>query len=119
MADYVTRCYVAINGQDFEHFKAFREKEREVAKQINLMNGTGRSKSTPRYQIELDYVIPATGTEYDFDALENATVTVEKQGGRRLVFSGVGTLTVGESVIDNENEEVRTILMHADTRKEE
>lgn len=117
--EYVSRCTLDVNGQSIEDFKSFTEKEREVRKAVNLMNGTGFAGKTPRHAVSVDYVVPLETAEFDWDAVKNGTLTVELENGARLTFSGVYTLKVGEMKVDGENETVRTIELGAVNRIQE
>lgn len=117
--EYVNRCTLTVNGQAIEDFKSFTDNERELRKAVNLMNKTGRCRVTERPSCKVDYVVPLSGPEFDFDEVEGGTLTVEYENGTRLTFSGVSTSKVGEMKIDGENEAVRTIEFIAEKRVKE
>jgi len=116
---YILKCTLSANGTEITDFKAFAEGERILRKQINLMNKTGHATMTPRYGVTLDYVVPSAGDEFDWDAIENGTLVAEYDGGRRVLFSGVSTLTVGEAALDQDNELVKKISLGASDRRVE
>jgi hypothetical protein len=117
--EYVNRCTLAIDGQNIEDFKTFTENERELARQVNLMNKTGHCGVTQRPGCKLDYVVPLDAPEFDFDAVRDGVLTVEYENGKRKIFTGVRTLKIGEEKIDGDNEVVRTIEFGAQQRREE
>jgi hypothetical protein len=119
MSEYVSRCQVEINGQEMTDFKRFVDSERELRAQVNLMNKTGHHKKTPRYQFSLDYVEPAGVKPFNFDDLKGATMAIEKEGGNRVLWSGVCVLKIGEAAYDGESESVKTVSFGAASRREE
>jgi hypothetical protein len=116
---YVTRCIVEIDGQQISDFKNYREGQRELRRMVKLMNKVGVSEVTPSITFGFDYVPPTSGTEYPFESISNSAVTVELDGGRRVTFSGVAVLSIGESRIDSETELVRPIEFGATSRRVE
>ena len=103
--EYVTRCYLEINGQDVADFKTVTEKPRELRKQHKLMNKVGFSSVLPQHMIDVEYVIPEDAPEFDFEGangtgLKDATLGIIFQNGTKISFSGVSVLTIGEMKID-------------------
>jgi hypothetical protein len=121
MADqYVSRVKVFIDGQEMEDFKTWSDDGHEVRAAVNLMHKTGYSKRTARYGFKLGYVPASATPEYDFDAVEDATVAVVvDEGTRRIVYGGVVFLGDGEMSIDGENETVVEKRFSASTRRYE
>lgn len=117
--EYVNRCTLAINGQNIEDFKKFTDNERELARQVNLMNKTGHCSVTQRPGCKVDYVVPLDAPEFDFDSVKDGQLTVEYDNGKRVLFTGVRTLKIGEEAIDGDNEVVRTIEFGAANRRVE
>ena len=119
MEAYISKVSLEINGELEEDFNAFTEKERVLKKTVPLMNRTGVLKVTPRYNFSLDYVVPADKTERDFASIEDGTVTIDYENGKRISFGEVECLSIGESKFDGEKENVKTIEFVAGTRTEE
>lgn len=119
MSEYVSRVLLDINGQSIEDFKSVTEPEVEHNKQVNLMNKTGHMKVTPRYGVQVEYVVPETETEFDFDSVEDGRLSIEKMNGKRRTYTGVYILKVGEVKYDGENEATRTIEFGAEGRLDE
>ncbi|MCL2790122.1 MAG: hypothetical protein FWD79_05705 [Desulfobulbus sp.] len=113
MSEYVLSVLLEVNGQNIEDFKEVSEGEHEVAKQINLMNTTGFGKTTPRHTVEVSYVVPADKPEFNFESVQNGTLTIDKKNGVRTTYTGVSTLKIGATKYDGENEAVRTITLGA------
>lgn len=119
MADeYVIKCTLDVNGESVTDFKGIREGEVELRKQINLMNKTGFAVTTPRYTVGVDYAVPSAA-EFDWESVENGTLVIEYEGGRRRRYAGVCTLSIGEATLDNENELVRAVQLGASGRTDE
>lgn len=116
--EYVRRCRLDANGQSIEDFKSVTEKEVELYKQVNLMNKTGFASVTPRYSVEVEYVVPESNPEFDWKGVKNGTLTIELMNGKRISFTGVYTMKVGAMKIDGDSDTVRTIELGASDRKE-
>jgi len=116
MLEYVSKCYLLINGQEEVHFKSFKEMEREVRAQVPLMHTTGFTRKTVRHVVEVEYAVPTTGKR-DWEAIEGATLVVEDDGGDRTLYTGVATLKVGEVTRDGDNAAMQTITLGASDRK--
>lgn len=109
MAEYASRVLLEVNGQSIEDFQSVTEKEVEVRKKVKLMNKTGVIKATPEYNVDVDYVVPADKDEFDFESVENGTLTVDLDNGVRKTYTGVYCLKVGETKYDGDKEATRTI----------
>jgi hypothetical protein len=113
------KCELALNGQSVADFKSFTEKERELAKEVKLMGKTGYASVTPRFQAEVDYVIPQTAAVNWEGVTPGGTLTVTLDGGGIIRLTGVTVLKIGDMKIDGENETTRTITLGATGRSEE
>lgn len=119
MSEYVTNVLLEVNGQNIEDFKSVTEGEVETAKPVNLMNKTGFANMTARHTVEVDYVIPSDAPEFDFASVKNGTLTIDKQNGVRVTYTGVRTLKIGAAKYDGESEgTVRTITLGASGKVE-
>lgn len=118
MSDYIASCTLEVNSQKVSDFKTVTEGKREIKKQVKLMGKTGFITTTPTYTVTVDYVVPQSGA-FDWEKVSGGTLTILKEGGAKVTYTGVSTLEVGESKIDGENEEVQNISLGAIARKEE
>jgi len=116
-SELVSLITLEVNGQSITDFKSVTEKEVELRKQVNLMNDTKFIKTTPRYGVQVEYAIPKEG-EVDFTEVEDGTLTVDLQNGKRITFTGVSTLKIGDAKMDGENEVTRNIDFGASGRIE-
>ena len=116
MSEYVSRVLLDVNGQSIEDFKSVEEKEIEKHKQVNLMNKTGHTQVTPRYGVDVEYVVPETDSEYDWDAVSDGRLSIEYMNGKRITYTGVYVLKIGAAKADGENEMVKTIELGAEGR---
>ena len=114
--EYINRCTLTVNGQEIEDFKSVTENERELSRQVNLMNTTGHCSVTQRPGCKVDYVVPQAAAEFDFDSVKDGTLTIEYENGKRITYQGVRTLKIGEAKIDGDNELVKTIEFGAKKR---
>lgn len=113
MSEYVSRVLLEVNGQEISDFKSVTEDEVELAKVVKLMNSTGSTGVTPRYGVQVEYVVPSDAPEFDFETVNNGTLTIDKMNGVRETFTGVRTLKIGSTKYDGDNEAVRTITFGA------
>lgn len=119
MEAYITSITLEINGQRLDDFNAFTEKERVFKKPVPLMNSTGTVKVKERNAFSVDYVVPADKPEFDFAAVEDGTVTIDYENGKRISYGGVQCLSIGDAKFDGDKEVVKTIEFIAETRTEE
>jgi hypothetical protein len=117
MPKYVSRCKVEFDGVELS-VKNFKEQAREFRKVVSVQYGSGVTDVTPQFLFSVDVPVATTG-ERAWEAFVDGTVTAALDGGQRITFEQVSTLSVGELTIDGENESVRTIEFHAARRKVE
>ena len=117
--EYVTRVLLDVDGQSIDDFNSVSIKEVEIHKVVNLMNKTGHAKVTPRYGVDVDYVVPETDSEFDWESVSDGRLSIEFLNGKRTTFTGVYVLKVGEAKADGENEMVKTIELGAEGRIDE
>ena len=117
--EYVTRVLLDVDGQSIDDFNSVSIKEVEIHKVVNLMNKTGHAKVTPRYGVDIDYVVPETDSEFDWESVSDGRLSIELLNGKRTTFTGVYVLKVGEAKADGENEMVKTIELGAEGRIDE
>lgn len=118
MSEYVSRVLLEVNGQAIEDFKSVSEGEEEISKEVKLMNKTGFMDVTERYTAEVEYVVPADAPEFDFKSVKNGTLTIDKQNGVRVTYTGVRCLKVGSVKYDGDNEATKTINFSASGKVE-
>jgi hypothetical protein len=116
--EYVSRVTLEVNGQSIDDFKTVTEKEFEIHKEIKLMNKTGYAETTPRYGVEVEYVVPKSSPEFDWKSVKDGTLTIDLQNGKRITYTGVYVLKIGNTKYDAENEVVRNIELGATNRIE-
>lgn len=119
MDKYLSTITLIINGEEEDNWKSVEEDTRTVRKTVNLAKKTGVMGVTRRYGFKMDYAIPADEPERDFEGLEEGTVVLDYENGRRVTYTGVTVTEVGGTKFDGENEAVRTITFVADNRIEE
>ena len=101
---YVNQVLLEINGQNITDFKTVTEGERKLYGAVNLMNTTGHSKKQERPTVKLGYAIPSDTPEFDFTQVKGGTITIDRQNGTRVKYTGVYTLTIGEAQYDEDAE---------------
>lgn len=111
--EYVSQVLLEVNGQEITDFKSVEEKELELHKPVNLMNTTGHIGTQARPGVTVEYVVPKDAPEFDFTQVKGGTLTIDKQNGVRVKYSGVYVLKIGATKYDGENEAVRTIELSA------
>jgi len=112
----VNHAGLMLNGARVGNLKSFKKDEVEHRAEVDMMDGCGSVERTKKHKFSFDYVIPAEGAKLDWDKVEDATLTVELTGGRRLTYSGVDLLTEGEFTTDGDGEAVMTLSFIAAAR---
>lgn len=107
--EYVSTVLLEVNGASITDFKSVTEQEIEVRKEVTLMGRTGVVSVTPKYGLQVEYVVPKDAAETDFEAVSDGTLTIDLDNGVRKQYTGVYTLKIGETKYDGENEATRTI----------
>jgi hypothetical protein len=107
----VSRVDVTINGTQMPSIKAVREGEFETAKQVMLMRQTDTVDVTGARTLEIDYVVPGSGSEYDWESLSAALIILALDGGRRKLYRDCRTLKVGSAAYDGQAECVKTVTI--------
>lgn len=118
MGEYVNQVTLEVNGQEITDFKTVTEGERELRKKIKLMNKTGFTRTVQDYTVQVEYVIPMDATEFDFESIENGTLTIDYENGKRVTYTGVSTMKIGEIKFDGDNEATKMIDFGATGRTE-
>lgn len=119
MDEYIAEVTLEINGQKITDFSGVEEKEIALRKPVNLMGSTGVVKTKARYGVSVDYVVPKNKPEFDFANVENGTLVIDKENGRRTTYTGVSTATIGSTKYDGDKEATRTIDLICAERVEE
>ncbi len=118
MADeYVELVTLEVNGAEITDFNKVSENDYEVRRAVNLMNKTGFTKTTPRYGVKVEYVIPKSQTPFNFNEVENGTLTIDRGNGKRITYGGVFTTKIGEASY-GEKEATQSIELGATERNE-
>ena len=116
--EYVANAALEVDGQLVDDINSVTEKKVEIRKAVKLMNKTGVVKITPQYGVQVEYVIPKDAPEFDWEGVENGTLTVDKENGVRVTYTGVYTLEVGDVKYDGEKEATRNVELAAEGRTE-
>ena len=113
---YISRIALEVNGQEIDDFESVTEKKVTLAKQVKLMNGTGYCLVVPRYEVDVDYVIPSDTPEFDFTQLTPSspgTLTIDRQNGTRITYQGVSCIEIGDTKYNSEKEATKQITLGA------
>ena len=118
MADneLVREILLEVNGELLTDFTAVTEGERVLRKAVKLHSKTAFVKVPPEYNITVDYNIPDNRPEFDFEGMQNGTLTIDRQNGTRITFSGVNVLSIGEAKYGGEDGPTIPVKMIADKR---
>ena len=120
MSEYVSKVELDINGLQIEDFDSVEEPESEIFKSVKLMNKTGHTPVTRRYEgLTVDYVIPLDGPAFDFTQVADGTLTIDRLNGVRVTYGGIYTTKVGKIKYDGDNVAKQTIEFSAESRTEE
>lgn len=115
---YVSQVLLEIDGKSITDFKSVEEKDYEIFRPVNLMNTTGHIETKPRYGVNVEYVIPKDGPEFDFTKVKGGKITIDKQNGKRIQYSGVYVTKIGATKYDGDREAIRPVEFSAKNRKE-
>jgi hypothetical protein len=120
MSEYVSKVTLEINGELIEDFDSVEEPESEIFKSVKLMNTTGHTAVTRRYEgLTLDYIIPQDDPEFDFATVADGTLTIDRQNGTRITYGGLYTTKIGKTKYDGDNVAKKSIEFSATSRTEE
>lgn len=115
----VTRITLEINGQEFTNLQSYTENERIIAKSVKYMNKRGSAGITPEYGFSIDVVLDKNVNADFLEDIEDATVVIEYEGGDRVIFLNVRTISIGEQSANGEDEIVYPVAFTAEERKAE
>lgn len=111
--EYVSEVLLEVNGKSITDFKTVTEDPVVLRKAVKLMKKTGVMSVTPQYGVKVDYVIPKDAEEFDFASVAGGTLTIDRENGTRIKYTGVYTTEIGETKYDGDNEAVKTISVVA------
>lgn len=111
--EYASRVILEINGQQIDDFNSVTEKEVEIKKEVKLARKIGVVSVVPKHGVQVEYVVPKDAPEFDFETVEDGTLTIDLENGVRKQFTGVYVLKVGDTKYDGEKEATRTIELLA------
>jgi len=111
--EYVSQVALEVDGQEITDFSSVTEKEVELRKEVKLMNKTGVVSVVPKYGLQVEYVVPKDLTEFDFEAVNDGTLTIDLGNGIRKQYTGVYCMKVGDTKYDGDKEATRTIELIA------
>lgn len=118
MSEYVSKITLTVNGTGIEDFDEASEGEVEIYKRVELMNKTGHAAKTPRYGAKVKYVIPLGAEEFDFASVKDGTLSIQREGGKKITYKGVYPLKIGETKY-GKDEASKEIEFGAEDRVEE
>jgi hypothetical protein len=117
--EYVSRIILEVNGQQIDDFNKVKEPKREIRKPVKLMRKTGFVTVTAQYvDGSIEYVIPKDDTEFDFADIADGTLTIDKENGVRVTYTGVFVTEIDEPDYGDDKEAVRKITWGATGRTE-
>jgi len=115
----VTRITLEVNGQEFTNLQSYTENERIIAKSVKYMNKRGSAGITPEYGFSIDVVLDKNENADFLESIEDATIVIEYEGGDRVIFLNVRTISIGEQTANGEDEIVYPVAFTAEERKAE
>ena len=105
MAEYVKKVTFELNGESITDFDEFTEDERELRVPVKLMNKTGFVKKQGLHTFSLKYVEPVNSPPYNFSGVKDGSVTIEKDGGKRITFTEVFVVKIGATTYNSDNDD--------------
>jgi hypothetical protein len=118
MSLFVAKVTLNVNGTEIEDFKSFTEDPVLPFKPVSLMNKTGHLRMQKRYTGKVEYMPPSDVSEFDWDTVQNARLTVTYEGtvGRKTTWTGVYITDTGTRKSDGENETVQELTWSAEDK---
>lgn len=116
---YANRARVTRNGQKVPHMKHFTRREAVYSSEVETMEGGGTVEKPKRPGFSIGYVLPKTNPKLDWSDVKDEDWVVEIQGGKRVIYTGVDCLSMGEFNLDGDGESVATLTFYAATEDEE
>ncbi len=117
---YARTVILTLNGVRIRGIKGFREPNVSLWDPVDTMDDTGAAEKTARYKdMEIDYIVPVTDPEYDWEAVNDARLTVEYPSGKRHTYTGVYPSEVGGAKLDGEGDAIREVKLFAADRIKE
>lgn len=113
---FVSRCRVMRNGKRVLNMKNFKMGEDVYRAQLQTMDGPGTVDVPKKPSFSLDYAIPRDNAKLDWSDVSDETWVVELDGGRRVIFSGVDSISRGEITMDSEKETVFTVNFSSESQ---
>jgi hypothetical protein len=107
--EYVSQVALEVNGKSLTDFKTVKEKKRDLWKSIKLMNKKGHYRTSSDDGVIVDYVVPSDAPEFDFESVRGGTITIDYLNGKRVTYTNVYPLEIGEQTHDEDNALIRTI----------
>jgi hypothetical protein len=95
--------------------KSFKHDPIDYRAEVDTMEGSGTVERNKKYKFSLDYAVPKTNAKLNWSDVSNETWTIELEGGTRVTYTGVDSLSRGEIAMDAQKEAVTTISFIADT----
>ena len=117
VTNYVSAAAVIVDGEELVDVKRVREGRRTLRRQFKVMRRRGQTNLTPDFIVELDTTIPEDGPGYDYDAIENKTLTIEYENGVKVIYLNASVLEIGDEEFDAENETIRKVTIGAGARQ--
>jgi hypothetical protein len=111
--EYVSQVLLEVDGMSIDDFSSVTEKEVEYRKSIQLMNKFGFVGVPRLYGLNVDYVVPKDAPEVDFTEVMNGTLTIDKENGVRVTYTGVYHLKTGDTKYEPGKEATQTIELAA------
>ena len=114
-----TKVTLEIDGAEFTNLQSYTENERVKSKQVKYMNKLGSAGVTSNIGFSVDAVLDTVVDLSFLENIENATIVVEYEGGRRVIFLNCRTESIGEQTANGEDEIVYPVVFNAEDRKDE
>jgi hypothetical protein len=118
MRETVSKITLEVDGQEISKFESVTEPEETIAEQEMFMDGPVQYEVDANFSpIEVVAAIPKNEEEYDWRAVKDGTLVIDRRNGTRITYTGVRTLTLGSINYDKKTAR-RTISLGATGRSE-
>lgn len=95
----IARCELILDGEKIIGFKSFKENEIEEAVVVETMDGQDVVDVPEKYGFSLKY-LPDSGADREWRGVRDATLIVQRTGGKKVVYTGCRLLKWTPSELD-------------------
>lgn len=113
MDEAISTVTLEVNGKKVTNFKSVTEKGVTHRRQIDLRRKTVFKQQQPRYGLTVEWCEIDGEPEVVWEDVQNGSLTIEYESGRRKTYPEVTCLSTGDLKDDDEGDPIRSIELLA------